>query len=90
ELVHSLAPLHAEPLPAAALDWLSVLTVTALPENQPYPAVFDALGGVLSAVEAAPAARGWAAALARYELLLLAALGFGLDLTRCVATGARD
>ncbi|MGK3899637.1 recombination protein O N-terminal domain-containing protein, partial [Enterococcus faecium] len=22
ELVHSLAPLHAEPLPAAALDWL--------------------------------------------------------------------
>lgn len=23
ELIHSLAPLHAEPLPAAALDWLT-------------------------------------------------------------------
>jgi DNA repair protein RecO (recombination protein O) len=38
-------------------------------------------------VEAAPAARGWAVALVRYELLLLAELGFGLDLTRCAATG---
>ena len=33
-------------------------------------------------------ARGWALALARYELLLLAELGFGLDLGVCVATGA--
>ena len=32
---------------------------------------------------------GWAAPLARYELLLLSELGFGLDLGRCVATGAQ-
>jgi DNA repair protein RecO (recombination protein O) len=44
---------------------------------------------VLDAVEAAPAARGWAGALARYELLVLAELGFGLDLERCVVTGER-
>jgi DNA repair protein RecO (recombination protein O) len=63
----------------------------ALPEGTPYPALYQALGGLLDAVEAAPAARGWAAALVRYELLLLAELGFGLDLTRCAATGeARD
>ena len=31
-----------------------------------------------------------AAALARYELLLLAELGFGLDLEQCVVTGALD
>lgn len=90
ELIHSRAALHAEPLPAAALDWLAALTAATLPEAQPCPALFDALSGVLDAVEAAPAARGWAGALARYELLLLAELGFGLDLSACTVTGAVD
>lgn len=90
ELVHSRAALHSEPLAAAALDWATALTAAALPEAQPYPYLHAALDGVLGAVEAAPAARGWAAALVRYELLLLAELGFGLDLERCVATGTGD
>lgn len=88
ELVHSHAPLHAEPLPAAAIDWISALTAAALPEGTPFPTVYQALDGLLGAVEAAPAARGWAAALVRYELLLLAELGFGLDFNRCAAGGA--
>ncbi|MDB5737472.1 MAG: repair protein RecO, partial [Sphingomonas bacterium] len=54
---------------------------------QPYPAIHAALDGVLGAIEAAPAARGWAGALVRYEMLLLSELGFGLDLSACVATG---
>ena len=37
-----------------------------------------------------PSASGWGAALVRYELLLLAELGFGLDLERCAVTGAND
>lgn len=90
ELVHSLAPLHAEPLAAAALDWVTALTVAALPEGQPYPRLHTALAGVIGAIEAAPAARGWAAALVRYELLLLAELGFGLDLECCTVTGAAE
>jgi DNA repair protein RecO (recombination protein O) len=90
ELIHSRAPLFAEPLPAAALDWATALTAAALPEAQPYPRIHAALAGRRDAIEAAPAARGWAAALARYELLLLAELGFGLALDRCVATGATD
>ena len=90
ELAHSRAPLHAEPLPAVAIDWSCALTAAALPEGTPYPALYQALDGVLGAVEAAPAARGWAAALVRYELLLLAELGFGLDLTRCAALGQAD
>ena len=90
ELVHSRAALHAEPLPAAAIDWLTALTATALPEAQAYPRLHAALSGVLDAIEAAPAAHGWAAALVRYELLLLAELGFGLDLERCVVSGAPD
>lgn len=80
ELIHSRAPLYAEPLPAGALEWVTVLTATALPEAQPYPRLYAALDGVIGAIEAAPAARGWALALARYELLLLAELGYGLEL----------
>lgn len=90
ELVHSRAALHGEPLAAAALEWTTALAATALPEAQPYPRLYDALGGVLDAIEAAPSARGWAVALVRYELLVLAELGFGLDLETCVATGATD
>ncbi len=33
---------------------------------------------------------GWAAAYIRWELALLADLGFGLDLGSCAATGAND
>jgi DNA repair protein RecO (recombination protein O) len=90
ELIHSRAPLLAEPLPAAAIDWACALTATALPESQPYPRLYAALDGLLSAVEAAPSASGWGSALVRYELLLLAELGFGLDLERCAVTGQAD
>src|SRR5207247_2026304 len=83
ELVHSRGPLLSEPLPAAAIEWATVLTATVLPEGQPYPRLYEALEGLLDAIEAAPSASGWGAALVRYELLLLAQLGFGLDLDRC-------
>ncbi len=90
ELTHSRAPLHGEALPAAAIEWATALSATALPEAQPYPRLLQALDGLLAAIEAAPAAIGWGAALVRYELLLLAELGFGLDLERCAVTGAID
>lgn len=90
ELVRSRAALHDQPLPAAGLEWATALAAAALPEAQPYPRIHDALDGALDAIEAAPSARGWAAALARYELVVLAELGFGLDLTRCAATGSED
>lgn len=78
ELAHSRAPLLGEALPAAAIDWLTALTAATLPEGQPYPRIYEALDGLLAAVEAAPSAKGWAAALVRYELLVLRELGFGL------------
>ena len=90
ELVHSRGPLLSEPLPSTAIEWATVLTATALPEGQPYPRLYSALEGLLDAVEAAPSASGWGAALVRYELLLLAELGFGLDLDRCAVSGAND
>ena len=41
-------------------------------------------------MEAAPGARLWAASLARYELLVLGELGFGLDLSECAVTGTGE
>jgi DNA repair protein RecO (recombination protein O) len=90
ELVRSRAGLFAEPLPAAAIEWVTALTAVTLPEGQSYPHLHSALDGVLAAIEAAPSARGWAGALVRYELLLLSELGFGLDLSSCAASGASE
>ncbi|MEO6248581.1 MAG: DNA repair protein RecO [Sphingomicrobium sp.] len=88
ELTHSRAPLLAEPLPAAAIEWAAALTATILPEGQPYPRLYQALEGLLAAIEAASAAGGWGAAIVFYEYLLLAQLGFGLDLSQCAVSGA--
>lgn len=90
ELTVSRGALLSEPLASAAIDWATSLTAVTLPEGQPYPRLYAALEGLLAAIEAAPSARGWAAALVRYELLLLSELGYGLDLSECAATGSRE
>ena len=56
-----------------------------LPERDPHEEVHDALIAILDHLQE----RGVAATLvARFELLMLAELGFGLDLEQCAATGA--
>ncbi len=77
ELIESRATLFSEPLAAAALDWVTALTAVTLPERHPYPRLYDALGGVLSAISVAASARGWAGTIAAYEALILAELGYG-------------
>jgi DNA repair protein RecO (recombination protein O) len=77
ELAHSRAPLLSEPLPAAAIEWVTALVAAALPEGQPYPRLYEGLGGLLDAIEHAPSARGWQSGLVRFEQLLLAELGYG-------------
>ncbi|MBY6129111.1 MULTISPECIES: DNA repair protein RecO [Qipengyuania] len=77
ELAQSRGPWLAEPLPAAAINWTCALTASALPERNPYPSLYSALSALLDAVCNAPSARGWAPALAAYEVLLLRELGYG-------------
>ena len=77
ELVESRGPWLGEPLPAAAIGWVCALTATSLPERHPYPSLWQALSGLLSAICHAPSARGWARALVDYEALLLRELGYG-------------
>jgi DNA repair protein RecO (recombination protein O) len=77
ELLESRGPWLGEPLAAAAIGWVCALTASALPERYPYPALWQALGGLLTAICHAPSARGWAGALVAYEALLLRELGYG-------------
>ena len=82
ELTDSRGPWLGEPLPAAAIGWVTALTAAVLPERQPYPALYEALGALLAAICHAPSARGWAVALVGYEALLLRELGYGGEAER--------
>lgn len=77
ELISSRAPWLGEPLPAAAISWVTTLTALVLPERQPFPALLPALSALLDAVCLAPSARGWLPGLLAYEALVLRELGYG-------------
>jgi DNA repair protein RecO (recombination protein O) len=79
EPLQSRAHLLGEPLALAAIDWVTALTAATLPEGHAYPRLHDALDGLLSAIELAPAARRWANAVAQYEEILLSELGYSDD-----------
>lgn len=61
--------------------------VRLLPERDPHPAVYEALDLVIGTLQEPRAA---AALIVRFELAILAELGFGLDLSACAVTGAME
>jgi DNA repair protein RecO (recombination protein O) len=77
-----------DPLRLSALSAACALASLALPERVPHGAVYLGLQAVLDALEAGD--DHWGAVLVRFELGLLEELGFGLDLTVCVATGETE
>lgn len=79
ELLVSRGPWLGEPLAAAAIGWTTALTAMALPERQPFPALYPALAALLDAVCHAPSARGWLPGLLTYETMLLRDLGYGTE-----------
>jgi len=70
----------------AALAAACAVADAALPEREPCPEVYDGLLALLGAIEDDV----WPVAYVRWELGLLAALGFGLDLSECAASGRND
>lgn len=58
-----------------------------LPERDPHSGLYETLAVVLDHLREPQDA---AELVVRFELLVLEELGFGLDLQRCAATGARD
>ena len=81
------AQLLGEPLQLMALASAAATLDRLLPERAPHPEMFDAFHAVLKAFRAGD---GWLADFVRWELSLLSALGYGLDLSRCAATGIAD
>ena len=84
-ILSSAARLFHDPLRLAALASACALADAALSEREPHPATHDALGLLLAALERDDA--GWPETYVRWEVRLLADLGFGLDLKSCAQTG---
>jgi DNA repair protein RecO (recombination protein O) len=85
ELVHPGAALAMDD--ALALSMLSAACAVAegaLPEREPHPRVFD---GLLHLIAHLPQGAVMLTDLVCWETLLLADLGYGLDLTSCAVTG---
>ena len=79
--------LFDDPLALAGLAAAAAVAAGALPEREPHPGAFyafEALSGALVHPDV------WPAVYVRFEAGLLQELGFGLDLSRCAATGATD
>jgi len=88
ELIHATAAsVMDDPLALAMLTSVCAQSEDALPEREPQEAVFTGLVGLLPRL-----ALGWSMLpeVIVWETVLLTALGYGLDLTRCAVTGATE
>lgn len=79
--------LLADPLGLAGLNAVCALLLFALPERDPHPALVALTEALLEAMEAGA---DWSGDYLRWEMKLLDEMGFGLDLSACAVTGARD
>jgi DNA repair protein RecO (recombination protein O) len=78
------AALLDDPLRLACLEASVALAEAGLPERAPYPGIFDGFEALLGRLGADD---GYAAEHLRWELKVLADLGYGLDLAACAVTG---
>ena len=62
------------------------VTEASLPERQPMPGVYAGLATLLSLQDADL----WAPVYVKFEMALLQALGYGLDLSQCAASGKSE
>lgn len=81
------AALFDDPLALAGLSSAASLAAGALPEREAHPGAFHALEALINVLQIPDI---WPAVYVRYEAGLLQELGFGLDLSKCAATGSFD
>jgi DNA repair protein RecO (recombination protein O) len=87
ELIHAhAATVLDDPARLAALSSACALAEAALAEREAHGALYDGLLVLLGALEE----EGWPTVYVKWEVGLLAEAGFGLDLSRCAATGRND
>ena len=88
ELIHPAAALAMDDaLQLAMLSAACALAEGALPEREAHPRVF---GGLLTLIAGLAEGAALLARLIRWEVLVLADLGYGLDLSACAVTGATE
>ena len=88
EMIQAIAPgAMQEVMSLALLRAVCAVTVGALPEREPHPPSFAALLHLLPRLATNLATAG---DLARFEMVLLADLGYGLDLGACAVTGETE
>ncbi len=80
------AALMTDRLALLALGSVCALLRFALPERQPYAALYTESCALLDRL----GQDGWLRAYLQWELALLAQTGYGLDLRRCAVTGASE
>jgi len=81
------AILMQDRLSLAGLNAITAVCMQALPEREAHPKlydVFEILVGQLHDIDV------WPALYVRFEMALLQALGYGLDLSKCAATGTTE
>lgn len=81
------AALFDDRLALAGLSAAAAVAAGALPEREPHPGAYLAFEALTRAL-AHPDI--WPAVFVRFEAGLLQELGFGLDLSKCAATGTMD
>jgi DNA repair protein RecO (recombination protein O) len=81
------AELMDDRLSLAGLNALCIMTRDLLPEREAYPPLHDVFSIVVSQLDNPDV---WPALYVRWEAGLLAALGYGLDLSTCAATGVSE
>jgi DNA repair protein RecO (recombination protein O) len=79
--------LFDDPLALAGLNAAASVAAGALPEREPHPGAFFAFEAFSAALANLAI---WPAVYVRFEAGLLQDLGFGLDLSKCAATGTTD
>lgn len=87
EPVASRAAMLGDRLALAGLNALAALLQLMLPERDPHPALY---GRSLLLLDLMMAGGEWGADYLRWEVALLEEMGFGLDLSACAVTGARE
>ena len=81
------AVLLDDPLRLSGLSSLCALLEAVLPEREAHPALYESTLELLVQMQRG---ESWLSAYARWELHVLAEMGYGLDLSECAVSGSRD
>ena len=81
------AELMDDRLSLAGLNALCAMSRELLPEREPFPELWDVFEIIIACLDQPDI---WPALYVRWEAGLLTALGYGLDLSSCAATGTQD